>query len=186
MPTTGYTSLTVMGRPCSRPSVAPDETASSAAFAARRAPSSSMATMALILPLVASTWSKWRSSSSQALILLSRNACSIAVAEPKMSTGVRMSRRWHVPVLLMVATTSVRELLSAPGRIRTSDIRFRNAVETVSASHLESHLTCSASVFSSSGLVEHHAVARSRWTSGWTTSGPVGVQGVRRSRRIQP
>jgi len=48
-------------------------------------------------------------------------------------------------------------------------LRFRNAVEWVSASHFESHLTCSASVVSSSGLVEHHAVARSGWTSGWTT-----------------
>ena len=56
----------------------------------------------------------------------------------------------------------------APGRNRTYDLRFRNAVEMVSASLLESHLTCSPSVFSSSGLVEHHAVTRSRWTSGWT------------------
>lgn len=59
--------------------------------------------------------------------------------------------------------------LSAPGRDRTCDLRFRNAIAWVSASLLESHLTCSASVFSSSGLVDHHAVARSRWTSGWTT-----------------
>ncbi len=60
---------------------------------------------------------------------------------------------------------------SAPGRNRTYDLRFRNAVEWVSASLLESHLTCSASVISSSGLVEPHAVARSRWTIGWTTFG---------------
>ena len=31
----------------------------------------------------------------------------------------------------------------APGRNRTCDLRFRNAVEMVSASHVESHLTCS-------------------------------------------
>jgi hypothetical protein len=58
---------------------------------------------------------------------------------------------------------------SAPAGVEPCDLRFRNEREWVSASHFESHLTCSASVFSSSGLVEHHAVARSRWTSGWTT-----------------
>ena len=77
---------------------------------------------------------------------------------------------------------------SAPGRNRTYDLRFRNAVETVSASHLESHLTCSASVISSSGLVEHQAVARGGWTSGWTAFAverPVGRgfdEGVRTGR----
>ena len=60
-------------------------------------------------------------------------------------------------------------VLSAPGRNRTYDPRFRNEREWVSASHFESHLTCSASVFSSSGLVVHHAVARGGWTSGWTS-----------------
>ena len=63
--------------------------------------------------------------------------------------------------------------------------RLRNAVETVSANHLESHLTCSASVFSSSGLVEHHAVARSRWTSGWTTS-PSPTHRPSTSTRLRP
>ena len=76
----------------------------------------------------------------------------------------------------------------APSRNRTYDLRFRNAVETVSASHLESHLTCSASVISSSGLVEHQAVARGGWTSGWTAFAverPVGRgfdEGVRTGR----
>lgn len=78
--------------------------------------------------------------------------------------------------------------LGAPGRNRTYDLRFRkNAVERVSASLLESHLTCSASVFSSSDLVEHHAGARGGWTSGWTTFAahpPVSAGSARHSKRL--
>ena len=66
---------------------------------------------------------------------------------------------------------STWSFLAPPVGIEPTTCGLGNAVETVSASHLESHLTCSASVFSSSGLVEHHAVARSGWTSGWTTFG---------------
>ncbi len=83
---------------------------------------------------------------------------------------VRLARTVHYTISYRQPIFPVHSYyVGAPGRIRTYDTRFRNAVEWVSASLLESHLTCSASVFSSSGIVEHHAVARSRWTSGWTT-----------------
>ncbi len=85
--------------------------------------------------------------------------------------GRDMGRRWSTPKHTTIRWPSTWSFLAPPVGIEPTTCGLGNAVETVSASHLESHLTCSASVFSSSGLVEHHAVARRRWTSGWTTFG---------------
>ena len=92
---------------------------------------------------------------------------------PACLSPLRPSGRWTTRPRTRFVSTIFRHLpgLLRPRKDSNLRLRFRNAVEWVSASHLESHLTCSASVFSSSGLVEHHAVARGGWTSGWTILG---------------
>lgn len=55
--------------------------------------------------------------------------------------------------------------VTAPGRTRTHDTRYRNKREHVLLSRFWSQLTYSPALFISSSLVQDHALAHGRWTT---------------------
>ena len=87
-----------------------------------------------------------------------RQSRTLTVSTTKNSTGSSTASSSTTPKCSTTNSTNGRN-----GMNRKCDLRFRKRSEHVPSSRLQPHLTCSAPVSISSGLIQRHPVARRRW-----------------------